>query len=71
MLAIENVAPPFGEPATMRPACPNCGRTMHVMRIVARTGGLANLRTCSCGECGVSLTEAVGDGGLDERVGLR
>jgi hypothetical protein len=32
---------------------------MHLTRITSETGGLSPLRTYSCGECGVWVTEAV------------
>jgi hypothetical protein len=46
---------------TLRPACPNCGRPMHMARIMPATGGVPDLGTFRCGECGVWVTEAVGD----------
>ena len=48
-------------PGQFRPACPNCGRPMHITRVTPATEDLAELRTYSCGECGVGLTEAAGD----------
>ncbi len=43
---------------TLRPACPNCGRPMHVARMTPGTNGLPDLGTFRCGECGVWVTEA-------------
>jgi hypothetical protein len=41
---------------TVAPQCPNCGRPMHLDRIVLRTGGLSDL-TFKCGECWVTELE--------------
>jgi predicted RNA-binding Zn-ribbon protein involved in translation (DUF1610 family) len=41
-----------------RPLCPNCGRSMHLDRVTARKGGLPELRSYKCGECGVWASEA-------------
>lgn len=49
-----------GDPIA-RPACPNCGRPMHLSRNALLPGVLPDLRRYSCGECGVSATEAVDD----------
>jgi predicted RNA-binding Zn-ribbon protein involved in translation (DUF1610 family) len=62
MLALQDSPRPVRDPFTARPACPNCGRAMHVTRTMPRTGGLPDLTVYGCGECGVSLTEACGDG---------
>jgi transposase-like protein len=61
MLAIENTLRSEGHPATTRPACPNCGRSMHLARVSPRSDGLSDLRVYRCGECGVSLAEAADD----------
>lgn len=45
----------------LRPACPNCGRSMHLKRTSKSADGSTELRTFACGECGVYLTEAAGD----------
>ena len=45
----------------LRPACPNCGRAMHMTRMTPGTDGLPDLGTFRCGECGVWVTEAAGD----------
>jgi len=58
MLAIETYTRPVVDYVTVRPACPNCGRSMHLARITLGTGGLPDLGTFSCGECGVSVREA-------------
>jgi predicted RNA-binding Zn-ribbon protein involved in translation (DUF1610 family) len=58
MLAIQALARPSTGRFTVRPACPNCGRSMHLTRTTSRTGGLPELRTYGCGECGVWVTEA-------------
>jgi len=44
-----------------RPACPNCGRSMHLKRTSKAADSLPELRTFACGECGVYVTEAAGD----------
>jgi len=61
MLVTHNASRPVGNPLTASPACPNCGRSMHLARIAPRSEGLADLRIYRCGECGVSLTEAADD----------
>lgn len=60
-LITQNFPRPMGRPLTIGPACPNCGRSMHLARIAPRSEGLAELRVYRCGECGVSLTEAADD----------
>jgi ribosomal protein S27AE len=57
MLAIENSAQLSARPVTARPACPNCGRSMHLARTAPQPGGLADQRVYRCGECGVWQTE--------------
>ena len=61
MLAIQNSLRPAGNPITAGPACPNCGRSMHLARTAPRTEGLSDVHIYRCGECGVSLTEAADD----------
>jgi ribosomal protein L37AE/L43A len=61
MLAIQNSLRPAGNPVTAGPACPNCGRSMHLARIAPRAEGLSDLHIYRCGECGVSLAEAADD----------
>jgi transposase-like protein len=61
MLAIQDLLRQAGNPITAGPACPNCGRSMHLARIAPRSEGLSELRIFRCGECGVSLTEAADD----------
>jgi hypothetical protein len=58
MLATQEWMRPVGHHVTVRPACPNCGRSMHLTRITLGTGGVPDLGTFNCGECGVSVTEA-------------
>ncbi len=60
MLAQHSVHPVEGHVA-LRPACPNCGRSMHLKRTSKGADGVTELRTFACGECGVYLTEAAGD----------
>jgi transposase-like protein len=62
MLVVQNLSRPAGDPITAGPACPNCGRSMHLARIAPRPEGLTELRIYRCGECGVSLTQAADDG---------
>ena len=61
MLAFQEAKRSVGNHTIVRPPCPNCGRSMHLTRTTPRTGGLADLRTFSCGECGVWSTEAAND----------
>jgi hypothetical protein len=58
MLAMEELTQPICEQIGGRPACPNCGRSMHLTRIAPRASGLPDLKTYNCGECGVWLTAA-------------
>ncbi|HEY2535141.1 MAG TPA: hypothetical protein VGJ20_45785 [Xanthobacteraceae bacterium] len=37
--------------------CPNCGRTMQLTRATAHTGGISELRSYGCGECGLWTSE--------------
>ncbi len=61
MLVLQNMSRPIGDPVTAGPACPNCGRSMHLARIAPRPEGLTELRVYRCGECGVSVAEAADD----------
>jgi len=61
MLAMQNLSRPTTNPVTAGPACPNCGRSMHLARIAPRMDGLSELHIYRCGECGVSLTQAADD----------
>ncbi len=61
MLAMQDSAGPVSDRFAVRPACPNCGRPMHLARTTPGKAGLPDLRTYGCGECGVWLTQAVGD----------
>lgn len=58
MMLTQESLRPIGDAVTARPLCPNCGRPMHLSRTAPRSGGLADLLTYRCGECGVWLTEA-------------
>jgi len=60
MLIMQNSLRPAGNPV-VGPACPNCGRSMHLARIAPRPEGLSDVHIFSCGECGVSLSEAADD----------
>jgi hypothetical protein len=35
------------------PACPNCGRTMQLRGSAAETGGICEIHTYGCRDCGV------------------
>ena len=59
MLVTHSSMQPVGDRLSVRPLCPNCGRSMHLARITPRPGGLTDLQTFGCGECGVWATEAV------------
>jgi len=37
--------------------CPNCGRTMQLTRSTADTGGISQIRSFGCGECGIWTSE--------------
>jgi hypothetical protein len=43
---------------TNRPACPNCGRSMHGTHNRLGADGFQDLELFRCGECGVSVTKA-------------
>ncbi len=59
MLAFQESKQPVGDHTTkVRRPCPNCGRSMHFTRTTPRTGGLSDLLTFGCGECGIWATEA-------------
>lgn len=36
--------------------CPSCSMQMHLVRVVPRLGGLAELRSYKCKSCGTTLT---------------
>jgi hypothetical protein len=61
MLVMQNLSRPSREPIKTGPACPSCGRSMHLARLAPRPDGLTELRIYRCGECGVSLAEAADD----------
>jgi len=46
------------------PICPSCGKPMRFARAIPRIGGLSELRTYDCRDCGVAVTE-------QEEPGLR
>jgi predicted RNA-binding Zn-ribbon protein involved in translation (DUF1610 family) len=66
MLATRELLPQVVNQAVLQPACPSCGRMLCLARTTPRTSGLSELRTYSCRECGVWITEAA-----DDRVGWR
>jgi hypothetical protein len=68
MLVLQNLLRPAGNPITAGPACPNCGRSMHLARSAPRPEGLSDLRVYRCGECGVSLVEAADDSAAPSRM---
>jgi hypothetical protein len=68
MLVLQNLSRPAGNPVTAAPACPNCGRPMHLAPIAPRSEGLADLHVYRCGECGVSLAQAADDGTAPSRI---
>jgi hypothetical protein len=69
MLVVQNLSRPAGSPIAAGPACPNCGRPMHLARTAPRAEGLTDLRVYRCGECGVSLAEAADDSAAPTRIG--
>jgi len=58
MLMTRELLPSGGDRIASRPLCPNCGRPMHLDRITPRTGGLPDLRSYKCGECGLWANQA-------------
>jgi len=58
MLVMRDSLQPSERPVVSRPLCPNCGRPMHLDRVTPRTGGLPELRSFKCGECGLWANEA-------------
>ncbi len=40
------------------PSCPNCGKPMRLVRTIPGIGGLPELYTFSCRECGTAVTQA-------------
>ena len=67
MLVMQNSTRPAGGSINAGPACPSCGRSMHLARMAPRPDGLSELRVYRCGECGVSLAEAADDGAAPGR----
>jgi predicted RNA-binding Zn-ribbon protein involved in translation (DUF1610 family) len=59
MLAVQTLTRQVGGDAVTRPACPNCGRSMHMTRITPGMDGLPEVGTFRCGECGVSIFAAI------------
>ncbi len=43
----------------MAPRCTNCGKPMRHTHTIPKLGGLPELRTFSCKECGEVVTEVV------------
>jgi hypothetical protein len=61
MSAMQMFMQAVGDEAVLRPACPSCGRALRLSRITPGNGGLADLHTYACRECGVWVTEAEDD----------
>ncbi len=61
MLVMQNLSRPAGNSIASGPACPNCGRSMHLARLAPRSDGLSDMKVYRCGECGVSQVEAADD----------
>jgi hypothetical protein len=59
--ALRSARDPVRDRIKDRPICPNCGRPMHLARSTPRAGGLSDLRTYNCGECGVGAIKAADD----------
>jgi len=49
---------PVGDEVRARPLCPNCGRVMQLARVTSRGGGMPDLHSYKCGECGVWTNQA-------------
>jgi hypothetical protein len=58
MIAIQESTLAMNNLARAQPACPNCGRPMHLARTAPRANGLSDLNIFKCGECAVWLTES-------------
>lgn len=58
MSTMQMLTQAIGDDSILAPACPSCGRALRLSRIMPGTGGLADLRTYACRECGVWVTEA-------------
>jgi hypothetical protein len=61
MLAMSASIRQFDNQTLFQPACPSCGLMLCLTRTIPKTNGLAELRTYSCRECGVWVTEAADD----------
>jgi hypothetical protein len=61
MLTISGPVQLSGNDTLLQPACPSCGRMLCLTRTIPGTNDLAELRTYSCRECGVWVTEAADD----------
>ena len=61
MLAMSDSMQLFGNHTLLQPACPSCGRMLGLTRTIPGTNGLPELRTYSCRECGLWVTEAADD----------
>jgi transposase-like protein len=68
MLVMQNSSRPAGNPVSTGPACPSCGRSMHLVRIAPRPDGRTDIHIYRCGECGVSLSEAADDRSRAQRM---
>ncbi len=44
------------------PICPHCGKPMRLARTIPGIGGLPELYTFSCRECGTAVTQAAEPG---------
>lgn len=54
MLLSREVVVPLSKPQWRQAhPCPNCGRTMQLFRSTAHTGGISEIRSFGCAECGL------------------
>ncbi|MGA7791077.1 MAG: hypothetical protein WCA56_23240 [Xanthobacteraceae bacterium] len=49
------------EPLDVPHPCPNCGRTMQLTRGTAHTGGISDVQSYGCAECGIWTVETAND----------
>jgi hypothetical protein len=63
MLATRELMQQVANQAVLQPACPSCGRMFASFADDSEASGLSDLRTYSCRECGVWITEAADDRG--------
>jgi predicted RNA-binding Zn-ribbon protein involved in translation (DUF1610 family) len=59
MLLSREINSPFARPQWRQVhPCPNCGRTMQLYRSTAHTGGISEIRSYGCAECGLWTSDS-------------